>query len=292
MIEIYRNSTEFIGLTIYSAGELADATGTPTVTVEDIETGQVLSRDAISTRRSVGQYIYLVNINDTQVERKLVATWKFNLTGQTVSKVDYIDVVTPYVMPGELRRKYSELAKTDIDSLKELERRARLIINSYTGQDFGLKTKTVQVSATSRKTFLSEPVVRVTNVSSGGYVFSGLANNIRITNGGWVIELPGYNNQTIYGSYMPEPVWYNKNAVYDITGLFGYINVPSEVSLAAAMLVKDYSCREDMWRTRGLESVRAADWRFDFRDDTYKGTGNIDADRLLDRFKRFGAAIL
>ncbi len=292
MIEIYRNSTEFIGLTIYSAGVLTDAAAIPTITVQDVETGQILAQDVLSTRQDIGKYVYLININDTQVERKLVATWKFILSGQTVNKVDYIDIVTPYVLPGELRRRYPELNKSTIESLKDLEHRARLIINSYTGQDFGLRSKTIQVPATARKTFLSEPVVRVTNVSSGGYVFNGLVNNIRITNGGWVIELPGYNNHTIYGSYMPEPVWYNKNAVYDITGLFGYINVPSEVSLAAAMLVKDYSCREDMWRTRGLESVRAADWRFDFRDDTYKGTGNIDADRLLDRFKRFGAAIL
>lgn len=296
MIEIYRNSTEFIGLTVYSNGAYVDATDEdgnpvmPTVTLTDSDTGAfIVSGEA--TRDDVGRYSFLINLPYTQEERTIKAVWNFQIGAQEASKVDIVQVVTPYATPDELRSLYPDLENFTFDQLKELEKRARYIIDTVTGQSFGIRRKRKSVMLGQSVTYLEEPIVEVESVTIGGMPFDFTDTGIVIDSNGWVLRGPVKMNHFYYTSYMPElRLW--KGYSLELTGLFGYRTVPMDISMAAAMLVKDYSCQEDVWRLHGLDAVKAADWRFEYGKNTYRGTGNVDVDLILSKYRSLGAAII
>lgn len=236
MIEIYRNSTEYVGLTIYSDGEFQDATGEPTVTLYDNDTNVVLADDEPVFHDSLGHYSYVINLGHTQDERTIRVVWSFMLGEQSATKVDYVSIVTPYATPDEIISQYPELASMDVDQIKELEKRARLIIDAATGQSFGLKRKTMTLRYGDSTTFLTEPAVEIETININGYVYDPAYSGLTLDNNGWILRLPELWNHVYYASWRPE-LMLARGARYNITGLFGYRAVPMDIRLATTMLV-------------------------------------------------------
>jgi hypothetical protein len=80
-------------------------------------------------------------------------------------------------------------------------------------------------------------------------------------------------------------VEFNSYAKYTITGVFGWEFVPYEVVEAMKLLVNDYSCSENMYRDRYLQSISTADWKLIFASQVFEDTGNARADTLLNAYK-------
>lgn len=78
---------------------------------------------------------------------------------------------------------------------------------------------------------------------------------------------------------------FKDNVSFAIKGVWGYENVPNDVLTAADLLYNDYACADAAYRNRFINSMRAGNWRFDLRDDAFAGTGNLTADRLLDKYR-------
>ncbi len=92
------------------------------------------------------------------------------------------------------------------------------------------------------------------------------------------------------GSY--RNVFFRDDVQYNITGLWGYHDVPEDVRQAARLLVADYSCDESLWRDRYINAIKAGDWRIDFNGEAFQGTGNVVADQILAAYRRTSLVIV
>jgi hypothetical protein len=210
-----------------------------------------------------------------------------------------VSVITPILPLTDVRR---ISGFDDDEDIRDLERKVRYTIQSYTGQNFGRYKTSMKVYNDEPHSLLSlpTPLLEVESISgTNSIVYPG---DVNIYEEGWalafnrnawydvksdVIEFsggnivaPSINGRGFFGRFVT------------VTGTWGFYNVPDEVQEAARILVADYSCDESLWRERYLTSIRAADWRFDFSADAMTGTGNVVADQLLSEYRKKSMAVI
>lgn len=250
-----------------------------------------------------------------QVEGDLVLTWHVNIpgTGDIVDTETY-SFVTPYLSLREVKAIWPQA--TDAEAL-QVERIVRYVINSYTGQTFGHRTKSQTVEGHGEFMLkLPQRLITLTGlatltqvidpncaiiVSDGWYikknwgsVLSTNTNPSLYWSGFWAINNaepnePGYE-QASHGevieapSTLPKPTEWKDDYPFTINGDWGYLSVPEAVKQAAALLVNDYACGEVGYRDKYLKAIKAADWDIDFSSRSWEATGNVRADQLLSDF--------
>lgn len=216
------------------------------------------------------------------------STETFNGT-ETVTVTDTYDVVTPILSDTEIRDIHPNATAKEI---ARIEKATRHIINAHTGQRFGRFVGAYTVKGDgSRGLFLPSRLLSLNTVNGqaagtwyeidgDGYVlrhfpwgvppvkadFFGLHMHT-----GGVIHNP---NNVRLGEWL-------KNRTYEIDGVWGWNEVPSQVREAAKLLVNDYACADNAYRDRYLTSMTAADWRIQFNAGAFAKTGNVRADQLL-----------
>lgn len=301
MIEVYKNTAESISFKLYAGGQRVNSDTPVTLSVTDSD-GEVLVASApaaTTTPDGFDEYSYILGLNVTNEERELKVVWNYTILGQSGQRIDKVEVVTPYVTPEEIYREYPQLASKTYDEIKGMERRVRKIIEDICNQSFGSRLKTVTIYGTDTYSLrLGERLARIDTVSSNGIPINLTQVKLRTTEDGYNLyrwhEDDYYDiKRDVYYSVFPGYTTYFKsNYYYTITGLFGWETVPNEINLAAKLLIGDLFCNENQWRQKGLKSVRAADWRFEFSDTAFTGTGNAEVDRLLSRFVHNNMVIL
>jgi hypothetical protein len=295
MAEVHRLTSQTIYLDIH--GGEADDNAVAAV-LQSGDTARTLTVTQESDDADVqGRYSVTLNMADTQEEGDLVLHWSFEMGGAQVRKTDYISVVTPYLSMDELRKVWDDGTN---DELREVEAAARHIINSYTGQSFGLRKTTHTIKGTGL-TYLPLPERLLSLDGVEGYRYG---NVLTVAAGGWYLsagpapfvppikaDLDGFNS----GSHLEVPIrvpafmrntgnTFYLNEQYTVSGTWGWNYVPQEVKEAAKLLVNDYACGDNLYRDRFLTSMTAADWRIQFHDGAFEGTGNVRADQLLNGF--------
>jgi hypothetical protein len=193
---------------------------------------------------------------------------------------------------------------TDVE-LRQVERAVRTAINAHTGQSFSNKVETKRVRGNDSNILpLPERLLEFTGI--GGNFF-GNTSGLEVTGGGWYLTTGGDLGLPFIpsirqdawdinsGSHLELPVpirlphWvrrstgntFYRNYHYEISGTWGWKSVPAEVREAAKLLVNDYACGDSIYRDRFLTSMTAADWRIQFNNRAFNGTGNARADQLL-----------
>ncbi len=95
MIEVYRNSTEYIIHTVYDAGGPTDADlDAVAVTVTNVETGDVWTPSPIESLE-LGRYRVRLPFLATKYDGVLKASWQYEINGETIIREETINVVTP-----------------------------------------------------------------------------------------------------------------------------------------------------------------------------------------------------
>lgn len=282
MIEVYRNTSERVFLTINVGSQTVDADGDVTVTVVDSQSGETLyTGTAVDETSTTGRYYYDVPLSLTTEDRKLEVNWSFEIDSQEAGKTDLLSIVTPYVTPQELVDEFPEFENKTYKELKRMEKRARLIINSYCGQNFGKWRGTVTVYGSGgRELYISHPVLEITSISGA---------NARWDADGWPIMpnspiVAPLNDKYEIKFDSTFRYRFYENRRYTVTGQFGWEYVPDEITEAAKMLISDMYCKDSIYRQKGINAVTSADWRLDFNASAFAGTGNLDVDRLLAPF--------
>jgi hypothetical protein len=158
---------------------------------------------------------------------------------------------------------------------------------------------TVIIRNDSTQLALPMPLITFTDMSDDMFTFDPASFAIRGEGwflGGkpgayWTIKdappedvLDDFNN-VIYAPGVIKKRDFAYTSVYSITGDWGYESVPYPVVQAARLLISDYACQDSSYRDRYLESIKAADWRMQFTQAAYDGTGNLKADQLLNPYK-------
>lgn len=231
------------------------------------------------------------------------------------TKTVVIDVVTP-ILPIDTVKSILKPQAPDsvLDSdAKSLERKVRLAVQAFTGQVFGLYEGFVDVYGNGDE-FLKSPrrIVQLNSVDYGSVSYS--PSSYLVKGDGWYLErahgypltikqAPPEEDLDVYQNYYqtggsivpPNASYFNKfsdKVVYRVYGNFGYFSVPMDVQQAATLLVNDYACKESMYRDRYIANMRAADWRFEYKDAAFLGTGNVIADQLLSKYQRNNLVII
>lgn len=305
MTEIYTSNAQNVYLDLIN--ETADTTPTVTLTRQDgtvvpLGTSTVISPPAGITER----YYTLVGLANTLAQTQLKITWTLVINGETITKVDYIDVVTPYLTLSEVKAAIDSTI-TD-DQAIAAESIVRHIINAHTGQSFGYSVdKTITVEGHGDRSLrLPERLLKITGfntisanldprttliVSDGWYLKKGWSDVLSaITNDALYWNTYSWDEEVNHGHIIVAPgaggtpTPWRDDYPFTITGDWGYETVPAAVREAAKLLVSDYFCQDVKYRDAYLESIKAADWRLQFSSRSWEYTGNVRADQLLAEF--------
>ena len=243
-------------------------------------------------------------------DKDFFVDWAFNYTeGNIQSQLnhrDLVSVITPLVPLAEVMQ---ISGFDDVNDVVDLERQVRYAIQTYTGQNFGRCRASIRLRGKGDYTMpLPYPLLDITKATSaatGSLPFGSTS----VGEGGWTLNFVEDRYYSIKSAppeeaidfYMSTGVlrapsisrpYFRENEDYIVTGLWGFYDVPTEISTAAKMLIADYSCDESLWRDRYIDSIRAADWRFEFNKQAFAGTGNVQVDHILDSYRRMSMAVV
>lgn len=211
----------------------------------------------------------------------------------TVNKMTPVDVITPILSKKDILAVWDNATPVEVVMI---EKAVRHIINAYTGQEFGRFIGTLPVKGTGG-TALSLPR-RLISISKFNNNLATAAH-YSIRSGGYILRHYPWGVPPVKADYHGlhqhvGGVIHNPNSVrfnvfndeleYQITGHWGWEEVPSAVKEAAKLLVNDYACADAQYRDRYLVSMTAADWRIQHYSGAFLRTGNVRADQLLSDF--------
>ena len=223
-------------------------------------------------------------------EANVHVRWTFTIPGSgTHTKNEFYRVVAPYLTKRDIIDLDPDIS--DAEFLRA-EAAVRHIINAHTGQSFGKFTGTLSVQGNGTRS-LALPMKLISLDTVNG---ATALSHFEIVGDGYYINYYPWGVPPIkadyYGLHMhrggvihnPNYVKlgeFPKNEVYNITGSWGWEQVPPAIKEAARLLFNDYACGDSAYRDRYLTSMTAADWRIQFHSGAFRQTGNVRADQLL-----------
>jgi hypothetical protein len=313
MTEIHTGTSQSIFLDLFN--ETADETPTAYCKRPDGTTVEFTVSSPTPPTGVTQRFEATIGMAHTQTQGVLEVIWDLSIDSFEFEKIDYLEVVTPYLSLSEVKKIYTDA--TD-EQAAEVEASVRHIIEAHTGQTFGFsKDETVSVEGHGESALrLPKRLVELKGVSTLTAILNPLA--AAITSDGWYLKKgwsyevtpvvsdslywtgddydtnaapgePGYEKPS-HGPITVAPgaggrgTPWRDDYPFEITGDWGYKTVPAPVKEAAKLLVNDYACSEAMYRDRYLDSIKAADWRLEFSSRAWESTGNVRADQLLSEY--------
>ena len=276
MAEIYRDSVN-LGITL----DIPSA----------IVTKAVFKRDGVSTDGVTSGRTVALPYAITHMDGPFQIEWTYTVEAATYTRVDTHEVITPLFTQAELLDDDPQFATLSDKQVVKLEAMVRGIIEAYTGQTFGFRKGYVDVYGNGDSTLNSseriislDPIMNGYRAVNSGYAIEQIGHDYTDLNIKVPAEEEAYNAVIHSPSVNRVPLRFANNAKYRISGTFGWESVPTDVKRAALILAEAFSCDESMWQDRYIKSIRAADWRFDFGDGAFIGTGSYSADQLLSKY--------
>lgn len=275
MAEIYRHST--------TATVTFDINGaTPTLAVfrrGDVEVSVYPDSPTVTVPYDI-----------TRFDGKFTVEWTYTVNNQGYTKTDVHEVVSPLFNKAQLVEWDHDFAMLDDAAVVRLESIIRTVIEAHTGQKFNFEYDTVVVAGNdANKVSLPKRLVMASKLNDR--TGDLLDASVKRANDGWTLITSTDSSwvDNFYGSNPIQNPWrkygnFKSGENYALTGYFGYESVPEDVLKAARILAEDYGCDESVWRDRYITNIRAADWRFEFSGKTWTGTGNVKADKLLEKY--------
>lgn len=296
-MEIYKTAKAAERTVVLDFPVVTDTIDVMVAAVDDPTDFEII--DTVSGVGPVGSpdgYSVVIPFNMLQSGKNLEVTWTITYTENsnphTSVKKTTLDVIEPILSKSEIRNIDASVFATDAEATK-IERAVRHVIQAYTGQEFGLFVGTEKIRGSeSSALFLPRRLISLEGVNGGlfptGYEVDPSGYVLRKA-GPWGVppvkaDYFGLHMHT--GGVIHDPnnvryhLWRAKN-VYEISGRWGYEEVPEAVREAAKLLVNDYACADSQYRDRYLTSMTAADWRIQFHSGAFVRTGNVRADQLL-----------
>lgn len=235
-----------------------------------------------------------IDWNLTEYDDTLRVVWKKT----DFSRSTYVEVVTPIVPLSVLD---SILEDVSTEDKYDAERVVRRVIEVYTGQDFGKHRGVKEITGNdSTQLAMPTPLIQFTSMSDDNFSYE--PSGFIIRGGGWFLaQRPGgwytikdappeevldqFNSGVIVAPGAVRKYDFSYTSVYTIDGEWGYDSVPMGVVEAAKILISEYACQDSSYRDKYLTSMKSADWRIQFNQMAFDGTGNIKADQILEPYR-------
>lgn len=193
-----------------------------------------------------------------------------------------IEVVTPLFTHIDLGDAY-EPEKTP-----ELERLVRAVVEAKTGQSFGKKSEAYPVSTGQRIINFDAPLIRFTGVSDRYLTDTTTLSPPKIP---FEVMEDRFSVAVDWDSYdvKTDSFWLASNRrprYMFLYGEFGYDRVPEDVKQAALLIAGMWTDDQSVWRDRYIRTIRSSDWSVQYSGMSYRSTGSVTADMLLESYVR------
>lgn len=185
-------------------------------------------------------------------------------------------------------------------TIEKFEKKARLLINSRTNDNFYFEYKTVPTLGIGTDLLhLGERIESYDKVTSDDVVLydSSLYETIDDLSLPLIISESHYGLRT-YQESVNISEWKDINPIYtqrffaegssfNIRGEYGWKNVPDAIKQATMELFIDLICSDFVYRNKGFKSIKNDSFDITFQDGILNSTGNLYVDALLEPYKRW-----
>lgn len=278
---IYSNTLSSLTYNIYVNGVLTNADSNVSVTVNDVSLGN-------ATTSSTGKYSKALPSTYNAENGELEVVWLFSLSSNSYTVKECYQVITPYVTWDEVYEKFTSYGKTYQDYL-EAESLVRNIIDVYCGQKFMKFEAQLEAEGTGLDGLvLPNRLISLDDVQwyeELNVIYVDEDTPWEIAADGWILR-----KQLHYDKFDPTSPGrdkFRRNRIYFVSGVWGYECVPEEIHEAAGVLIEDYICPDQNYRNKYLDNIRSGEWRLEYNQLAFIGTGNAVADQLLNSHRRF-----
>lgn len=315
-MELLVGTNSPVNLRVFWRGECIDADLTPAVSAniydvtedpDGVEGPLVATVTAEKRESDPGSYDLFLPFSLTQNQKELRIVWKYYINGVQMNKSHSLYIVTPYIDLGQavneigISSDYSDPNSKTFDEILAAERYARKQIETFTGQIFRLYEDTYNVYATGSDVIpLPQKIHRLNTLHANDVLL--IDNEHEINNWGYTVQV----SESRFGlkvnrSTMLDNTVYVANgmvnafangSVYTVSGVFGWPEVPHDVEIACVELMKDYFAKDRSWRNKYIKNISTFDWKFEYNDATFAGTGNNYVDQLLSQYVLSGMAVV
>ena len=256
-----------------------------------------------------GKTNYDIDLNsDTcKYDRSLVVEIQsIQVSGYSTEDVNII-IKRPYATVSEIESYFepynvisgsSILEGQDDNFIEKLERKARYLINAYTGNDFKFEYKTVGAYGQNTDLLhLGQRIESFDKITSDDLVIydsteepavDTLGATVAIAPSKFAIKVvsEGVNiTEWVDQNPLQNPSYFGKDSSYLIRGEYGWKAIPEDIKIAVYELINDFLCNDSIYRNKGLKSIQNDSFNIQFADGMLNGTGNLYVDSLLSQYK-------
>jgi hypothetical protein len=183
--------------------------------------------------------------------------------------------------------------------LRRLEKKARLSLNSYVGDNFYKEKKVFTVFGQNADIItMPTPIQRIDKIYEDDLLvyerdnstyqldfpleIDGSKTRIKILNSSSnnkeILEFPKFSVFYYEGIF-------KKDFAYKIDGIWGWEYIPADIELATALLVEDYLCNDSNIRNKNIAELSNDSYDIKYASDFSTGTGNLIVDNLIAKYK-------
>jgi len=311
--EIFNNTFHKHTIVLYKNNVATDPDSTPTVSVYNAETDELITTGSALYDDGPGQYYYQITPTLSNVDRNLRVQWNYSFDSASVSENSFAAVVTPYATLPEI---ISEL-KIGVQSYDDdyvnpeqilfAERLARIQIENYTSQSFNKRSGAQTMYGIGANTlFLTEKMLTIENIYEDDILIYSASTGYNDLGGTPALSDTGktiYLNLEENNGTVPRPsqdVLISSSKIgrfkdgkrYTVTGVIGWQYVPQDIRTATVMLVSDILSTDYQWRNKYLSKINLSEVSFQLNSGAFLGTGNAIVDSILDAYKNIGIVLI
>ena len=215
----------------------------------------------------------------------------------------YASLVRPYATVADIQ---AALGITGQESqLEALERRARFIIDSKTGDQFGFTYESIQSYGQGSDVLdLKKRIETFDKVTKDDQVIFDSTEDpeinlfyrpVAISESKTrlkVIEEGANLFEWAEPTVLANERGFEKNSLYTVRGEYGWDFVPLAIKEATIILVEDMRCGDWNYRNTGLKQVKNDAFDLQYSDNIFLGTGNLAVDSLIAPYKNFSMMVI
>jgi hypothetical protein len=215
----------------------------------------------------------------------------------------YASLVRPYATVADIQ---AALGISGQDSqLEALERRARFIIDSKTGDQFGFTYESIQSYGQGSDVLdLKKRIETFDKVTKDDQVIFDSTEDpeinlfyrpVAISESKTrlkVIEEGANLFEWAEPTVLANERGFEKNSLYTVRGEYGWDFVPLAIKEATIILVEDMRCGDWNYRNTGLKQVKNDAFDLQYSDSIFLGTGNLAVDSLIAPYKNFSMMVI
>lgn len=314
MIEVYTGSVGKVELITYQDGVPAQPDSTPQVVITNANSGAAVVNGAATLLNNnyEGEYYYDMPSSATQVDGTLKVVWSYTIGGRTISETEYVYVVTPYATTDEIVSELGYSSRPEdsnyysYEKIRSAERAARMMISNELGFTMGKRSgSTVTYGSGADVLVLLEKIISLDTLRENNQLMLDVTNetnifgfDVELTETGYGVRIvPTNPGDDIEEQETIDFIGYDKGRFrdgyrYEISGVFGWNYIPSEIKQCVFLLVNDLLCNDSIWRSRYVKKINSGQMSVELSSLSFNGTGNAVVDSILQQFKMIQAVII